>query len=75
MLTLSGCVIKTVFGIVFFQVEQDSDHGLYVSPDWWLYIAVTIPLTVLVLAVWVAWLKRQVRAAIPLLLDSEIEKG
>ena len=61
--------------MVFFQVEQDSDHLLRVSPNWWLYLAVTLPLTAVVLILWIGWLKWKDRSTAPLFLESKQKPG
>lgn len=45
--------------MVFFDASPDSSgtSSFRVSPSWWLYFAVTIPLTALVFAVWIVWQK------------------
>lgn len=37
-------------------LDGASQTGLTVNPSWWLYLAVTIPLTTVVILVWVALL-------------------
>ena len=53
--------MQTVFSMVFFRVGEDSQAQFSVDPHWWLYMAVTIPLTALVLAAWAGWLRRRVK--------------
>ena len=43
--------------MVFFDTKTNGNGGesLIVGSQWWLFPAITIPLTVLVFAVWVSW--------------------
>ncbi|MCJ1366646.1 hypothetical protein MMC16_005776 [Acarospora aff. strigata] len=62
---VSDNAIQTLFSMVFFQISDPSSSSpsspspprLSVNSYWWLYIAVTLPLTLLVLAAWVGWLR------------------
>jgi len=47
MLFLPGTNIATIFGMSFFTF---SDTGLTVYGQWWIYVAVTIPTTIKLLA-------------------------
>ena len=47
--------------MVFFTTDAGSASGIRVTPLWWVYLAVTIPLTMITIAVWLGWL-RLVRA-------------
>lgn len=42
--------------MVFFTVDMSSGSRFQVNPLWWIYLAVTIPLTMLTIAVWRGWL-------------------
>ncbi len=42
--------------MVFFTVDSGSGSGFRVNPLWWVYLAVTIPLTMLTVGVWRGWL-------------------
>ena len=48
---------KTFFSMVFFHVTDGPEPRLTVNPYWWLYVAVTVPLTALVLAAWLGWMR------------------
>lgn len=48
MIFLPGTFVSSVFGLPFF---HDS--------DWWLYIVITLPLTVLVIVIWWVWISRR----------------
>jgi len=52
---------QALFSMVFFNVSTDPNGKMTftVSPFWWLYPAVTIPLTITVFAVWTFWQKRR----------------
>ena len=43
--------------MVFFSFDQDGSRAVHVSPLWWLYLAITIPLTALVLVLWTVWMR------------------
>jgi uncharacterized membrane protein len=49
---------QTFFSMVFFHLEDRNDYTTFaVNPYWWLYLAVTIPLTILVGLAWYWMLK------------------
>lgn len=50
-------VVQTLFGMVFFTVESDTASGFRVNSLWWIYVAVTIPLTMLTVGAWLGWLR------------------
>ncbi|KAF8963526.1 hypothetical protein BDZ97DRAFT_1820348 [Flammula alnicola] len=39
--------------MVFFNTTPD--NSLSVGPQWWIFLAITVPLTVIVFATWVLW--------------------
>lgn len=43
--------------MVFFTIDSGSASGFRVNPLWWIYLAVTLPLTMLTVAVWLGWLR------------------
>ena len=43
--------------MVFFTADSGSASGLRVTPLWWLYLAVTIPLTLVTVGLWLGWLR------------------
>lgn len=46
--------------MVFFHVEDGNGHATFaVNSHWWLYLAVTIPLTIVVGLAWYQMLKRK----------------
>jgi hypothetical protein len=52
MLFLPGTFISAIMSTTFFDYGPD---GLNVSKQWWILPATTIPLMILVFAVWVGW--------------------
>jgi hypothetical protein len=44
-----------------FSIGADGKEALRVSGKWWLFLAVTVPLTLLVFAVWISWQQWRVR--------------
>lgn len=57
---LPGTFVAAFFAMPLFQWDAASD-GMVVSKRFWVYWAVTIPLTVLTLVVWVLWTRRQAK--------------
>lgn len=47
--------MQTLFAMPFFHVGDEDEVKLVVDNQWWLYLAVTIPVTVLVFLLWGAW--------------------
>jgi len=45
--------------IFFTQSDSEGRQVLSVSPQWWLFPVITIPLTVFVFVVWVIWQRRR----------------
>lgn len=58
MVFLPATFVATFFSMGFFQFHQDSKNhvNISVAPEWWLYLAVTLPFTVVVLGTWNGWL-------------------
>jgi len=57
MVFLPVTFVATFFNMGFFQFHQDKNHvHVSVAPEWWLYLAVTLPLTVVILGAWNGWL-------------------
>jgi hypothetical protein len=58
MVFLPATFVATFFGMGFFQFHKDSENHSHISvaPEWWLYLAVTLPLTAVVLGAWNGWL-------------------
>lgn len=58
MVFLPATFVATFFSMGFFQFRQDSKNHVHISvaPEWWLYLAVTLPLTAGVLGAWNGWL-------------------
>lgn len=48
---------KTLFAMPFFHVGAEDEVKLVVDSQWWLYLAVTLPVTLLVFLLWGAWSK------------------
>ncbi|KAJ3515320.1 hypothetical protein NLJ89_g1831 [Agrocybe chaxingu] len=65
MFFLPGSFVSALFSMVFFNSEnkEDGQVALLVSPQWWLFPAIAIPLTVIVFLVWVVWRRRRNTAA------------
>jgi len=57
MVFLPGTFVSALFGMVFFDSKSNESGSelLTVARQWWLFPAITIPLTILVFAIWVAW--------------------
>ena len=71
---------QTIFGMFLFSFDQDGTNSVRVSPLWWLYLAITIPLTALILGLRVVWMRWSMRFPIPPLPPSKVigltqEKG
>jgi len=52
MVFLPGTFISAILSTTFFDYD---DNGLHVSGKWWILMAATIPLTIVVFAVWLYW--------------------
>jgi membrane protein implicated in regulation of membrane protease activity len=52
MLFLPGTFISAILSTTFFDYD---DNGLHVSGKWWVLLAATIPLTVVVFVAWLYW--------------------
>ena len=59
MVFLPATFVATFFSTGFFQFRPDDGNhvNITVSPQWWLYLVVTLPLTVVVLGAWNVWLR------------------
>ncbi len=57
---LPGAFVAALFAMPLFEWNAAGD-GMIVSKRFWVYWAVTVPLTCLTLAVWVLWTRRQAR--------------
>lgn len=58
MLFLPGTFTSTILGAGIFSAYA-SGHSIHVSGFWWLWVATTIPLTVLVIRFWMVYQKRR----------------
>ena len=49
--------LQALFSMVFFdkKANNDGSESMIIGPQWWLFPAITIPLTILVFTLWVAW--------------------
>ena len=49
--------LQALFSMVFFDTKANDDgsKSMIIGPQWWLFPAITIPLTILVFTLWVAW--------------------
>ena len=52
-----ACLIQTLFSMVFFNTGTNAagKTSLLLAPQWWLFPAITIPLTGLVFLIWIVW--------------------
>ena len=57
---LPGTFVAAFFSMPLFEWDA-VDDGTVVSKRFWIYWAVTVPLTILTLVVWVLWTSRQAR--------------
>lgn len=57
---LPGTFVASFFAMPLFEWDAVAE-GIVVSKRFWIYWAVTVPLTFLTLAVWVLWTKRQAK--------------
>ncbi|KAI9702332.1 MAG: hypothetical protein M1836_000811 [Candelina mexicana] len=57
MIFLPGTFVATLFSMVFFKADSAPDSRFSVDPHWWVYVAVTIPLTIITILVWLGWLR------------------
>ena len=79
---LPGTFVASFFAMPLFEWNAVGD-GIFVSKRFWVYWAVTVPLTCLTLVVWVLWTRRQARvhrvlerrAREELWADIEIKRG
>ena len=52
MVYLPGTFISSIFGMAFFDSENGS---FFVLKKWWLYLAITVPLTLVTVGLWRFW--------------------
>jgi hypothetical protein len=52
MLFLPGTFISAILSTTFFDY---GDAGLHVSSKWWILLAVTVPLNIVVFIIWKVW--------------------
>ena len=52
MVFLPGTFVSGIFGMVFFDAKED---GYIVDPRWWLFLAITLPLTMATIGTWWLW--------------------
>jgi protein-S-isoprenylcysteine O-methyltransferase Ste14 len=67
---LPGAYLASVFSMTFFNFQNS---GPAVSPNFWIYWVVTIPVTVAIVIFWYVWEKR--REAMYDKEDADLEKG
>jgi hypothetical protein len=67
---LPGAYLASVFSMTFFNFQTS---GPAVSPNFWIYWVVTIPVTVAIVIFWYVWEKR--REAMYDKEDADLEKG
>jgi hypothetical protein len=51
---LPGALVAAIFGMNFFQFDPET-RKLVVGRNFWHYLAITLPVTILVVGVWNAW--------------------
>ncbi|KDR80212.1 hypothetical protein GALMADRAFT_242505 [Galerina marginata CBS 339.88] len=72
MFFLPGTFVSALFSMVFF--NTDGNNSLSVGPQWWLFPAITIPLTLLVFAIWLLWKRHRNQTTLePLGMDTVID--
>ena len=61
MVFLPGTFISALFSMVFFNTSIDGNGrvSLTVAPQWWYFPVITIPLTIIVFAVWQWWRRKR----------------
>ena len=66
MAFLPATFVATIFSMGFFEFQKDGTASeLRVAPQVWMYVAVTVPLTIVVLcacALWLKWNERRLAA-------------
>lgn len=62
MIFLPGTFIGTIFGMAFSNYNENGTNTIRVSPGWWLYVVITVPVTGLILGLWVVWLRWSMRS-------------
>lgn len=65
LIYLPATVVSNFFSTSFVGTEGPSNH-ITVSNDWWIFVAVSIPLTAFTLYVWYVWKNQQADGAYPL---------
>ncbi|KIM38870.1 hypothetical protein M413DRAFT_419836 [Hebeloma cylindrosporum] len=57
MFFLPGTFVSALFSMVFFdtQANGNGSESLLVGSQWWLFPAITIPITILVFVIWLGW--------------------
>jgi hypothetical protein len=55
---------QALFSMVFFdkKANNNGSESIIVGRQWWLFPTITIPLTIVVFAIWVAWQRYRNRA-------------
>jgi hypothetical protein len=66
-----GAYLASVFSMTFFNFQNS--EGPSVSEQFWIYWAVTIPVTVIIVAIWYVWEKK--REARYNKEDTDLERG
>ncbi|KAE9362787.1 hypothetical protein N431DRAFT_551031 [Stipitochalara longipes BDJ] len=59
---LPGAYLASIFSTTFFNFQNAPNISSAVSPEFWLYWAITIPLTLIVVGLWLLWEKKKQRA-------------
>jgi len=63
MFFLPGTFVSALFSMVFFDSKPNESgrESLVVGRQWWLFPVITVPLTILVFTIWVAWQRHRRR--------------
>lgn len=71
---LPGAYLASVFSMTFFNFQTDDlQEGQYVAPSFWIYWAVTVPTTLLIVGVW--WWYERVRERAYDEEDQRLDRG
>jgi hypothetical protein len=70
---LPATYLASVFSMTFFNFQNGGGDGPIVAPTLWIYFAITIPLTLVIVLVWWVWEKN--REKVYAKDDDDLEKG
>jgi hypothetical protein len=63
MIYLPATVVSNFFSTSF--VSTNSNQNIIVLSDWWIFVATTVPLTMLTLYIWLVWMRIQAHHTYP----------